>query len=108
LYAAIVARADERSLFIENCGADGNAALSQSFVSFGDGDGEHGVEIQPVRHREQYTQLRGNRGWLQTSRLPSVRELQSVALRKISRGEMRYYEMRYYLSRKSDPRKFEE
>lgn len=62
LHAAIVSGADECSMFIENCRANGNAAFSEPFASFGSGHCEHGVEVQPVWHGEQYTQLRGNRG----------------------------------------------
>ena len=50
LYAAIVAGADESSLFIENGGADGDAAFGESFAGFGDGDGEHGVVVEQVGH----------------------------------------------------------
>jgi hypothetical protein len=58
LYAAIVARADERSVFIENRGANRNAAFAESFAGFGNGDKQHRAEIQGVRHGQKYTRLR--------------------------------------------------
>jgi hypothetical protein len=58
LYAAIVAGADHRSLFIENGGADGDAAFGESFAGFGDGDGEHGVVVERVSHWRDYTRVR--------------------------------------------------
>ena len=59
MYAAIVAGTYERSLFIENGGADGDAALGESFAGFGDGDGEHGVVVERVAHWRDYTRV----GW---------------------------------------------
>ena len=58
LYAAIVAGADESSLFIENGGADGDAAFGESFAGFRDGDGEHGVVVERVCHWRDYTRVR--------------------------------------------------
>ena len=58
LYAAIVAGADESSLFIENGGADGDAAFGESFAGFGDGDIEHGVVVERVGHWRDYTRVR--------------------------------------------------
>ena len=57
LYAAIVAGADERSVFIENRGANRNAAFGESFAGFGNGDKQHRAEIQGVRHGQKYTWL---------------------------------------------------
>ena len=58
LYAAIVAGTEERSLFIENGGADGDAAFGESFAGFRDGDGEHGVVVERVCHGRDYTRVR--------------------------------------------------
>ena len=57
LYAAIVAGADKSSLFIENGGADGDAAFGESFAGFGDGGGEHGVVVESVSHWRDYTRV---------------------------------------------------
>ena len=57
LYAAIVAGAEEGSVFVEDGGADGDAAFGESFAGFGDGDGEHGVVVESVWHLADYTRV---------------------------------------------------
>jgi hypothetical protein len=57
LYAAIVTGTDERSVFIENGGANRNAAFGESLAGFGDGDKQHRAEMQRVRHGQKYTRL---------------------------------------------------
>jgi hypothetical protein len=57
LYAAIVTSAEERSVFVEDRGADGDAAFGEAFAGFGDGDGEHGGVVEGVWHRTDYTWL---------------------------------------------------
>jgi len=54
LHAAIVAGAEERAVFVENGGADGDAAFGEAFAGFGDGDGEHGGGIESVFHWLNY------------------------------------------------------
>ena len=48
---------DEPSVFIENGGANRNAAFGESLAGFGDGDKQHRAEIQGVRHGQKYTRL---------------------------------------------------
>lgn len=55
MHAAIVAGAEERAAFIENGGADGDAAFGETFAGFGEGDGEHGGLIEVVLHSRNYT-----------------------------------------------------
>ena len=62
LYTAIVAGADESSLFIENGGADRDAAVGEAFAGFGDGDGEHCVVVESVWHWRDYT--RAGLAWI--------------------------------------------
>jgi hypothetical protein len=57
LYAAIVTGTDKRSVFIENGGANRNAAFGESLAGFGDGDKQHRAEIQRVGHGQKYTRL---------------------------------------------------
>ena len=54
LHAAIVAGTDEVSLFVENRGADGDAAFGEAFAGFGDGHGEHRSRIKGMRHGRDY------------------------------------------------------
>jgi hypothetical protein len=44
-------------MFIENGGANRNAAFGESLAGFGDGDKQHRAEIQRVRHGQKYTRL---------------------------------------------------
>ncbi len=55
LYAAIVTGAEQRSVFVEDGGADGDAAFGESFAGFGHGDSEHGVVVERVFHGTDYT-----------------------------------------------------
>jgi len=57
LYAAIVTGAEEGSVFVEDRGADRDAAFGESFAGFGEGDGEHGVRVESVWHLADYTRV---------------------------------------------------
>ena len=51
LHPAIVARAEERAVLIEDGGPDRNAAFGEAFASFGERNGEHTVVIERGLHR---------------------------------------------------------
>ena len=127
LYAAIVAGADERSVFIENRGANRNAAFGESFAGFGNGDKQHRAEIQRVRHGQKYTRLcyGGVREVIAYAAILSFRSDRNAqddktrtigcARNRVSqeflRGERRKTsgeKIGYYLSRKIGARKFKE
>jgi hypothetical protein len=90
LYPAIVAGTDERSVFIENCGADGDAAFGESFAGFGNGQRQQRFEIQRIRHGQKYTRLRGKRGCGRFRRRAG-KNCWRDAPAEISDDKMRYY-----------------
>ncbi len=57
LQAAVVPGAEKSAVFIENCGADGDAAFGKALTGFGESDREHRGVIESIFHFRNYTRF---------------------------------------------------